>query len=106
MERRTFLKGAFGGEIAAFTSPLARDAPVVLDVPAAPSPVAAGEHLYNAAGALVAIVTDVTVRRDTIEVEVFGGSERVVLPGLTHFVLQAEGIGAIEFHNGRLSLRG
>jgi hypothetical protein len=72
--RRGFLKGLFGGvagtglivlakpsEIEAFTAPLVEGAPLVLDQPMADTAVEMGQHLYNAQGEVVAIVTELSV---------------------------------------------
>ena len=73
MDRRGFLHGLFGGvtsaglivvaspnQVEAFASGLVKDAPVLLDAPPQ-KPVVAGEHLYNARGECVAMVTGIRV---------------------------------------------
>lgn len=117
MERRGFLKGLFGGitsagvliaaspaEIEAFASPLVKDAPVILDVPPKVM-VEPGEHLYNAKGELVAIVTQITSKMEPEDVTLAGDSQRVYQPGRTLFELQAVCVGIIHWdgHNVRLS---
>jgi len=68
LPRRGFLSGLFGGlvgagvlvkaatveEVHAFARPLAPDQPLVLGAPAVPLP---GQHLYNAQGEFVAVIT-------------------------------------------------
>lgn len=111
MERRGFLKGAFGGvtaagliiaakpaEIAAFASPLVRDSEVVLDAtPMAVGVPQCGEHLYNGRGELVAIIKEIDLSCDSIEVSVWGDSQRSYIPGLQHFEIRARGIGSLEY---------
>jgi len=91
MERRGFLQGLFGGltsaglliaaapnELAEFASPLGLHDPVVLDAaPVAPI-VGCGDHLYNARGELVAVVSKLQ--------NVFSGDCKVVadLVGAAH----------------------
>lgn len=115
MERRSFLKGVFGGvtaagvvvaasqaEIAAFASPLVKDAPIVLDVPSANPAIGAGEHLYNASGDLVAVVRSVSFHVDKIDVTSFGDTNSVyVHKGPPRFDIHAEGIGAVEWDVAR-----
>jgi hypothetical protein len=86
MNRRGFLQGIFGGvaatglivaakpsEIEAFTGTLTKGAPLVLDRPVdrGLQVVEAGEHLYNARGELVAIITDLNVSREIVDVTSF-----------------------------------
>lgn len=117
MERRSFLKGVFGGltaagvivtasplEIEAFASPLLRDAPVLLEETpsmAAPLGVGVGEHLYNAAGRLVAIVSRLHLITEKVEVTMFGAQNPVYLPGRRHFTIVATGIGEVHWDSAR-----
>jgi len=108
MDRRGFLKGVFGGvtaagvivaaspaDIAAFASPLVREAPVVLDVPTK-APAESGEHLYNAAGELVAIIDSFNIRRQTIDVTMAGDLNRVYLPGRLDIDIHARWVGHVD----------
>lgn len=88
MDRRLFLQGVFGGvasaglivaanqsEIEAFASPLKVGEPLVLDKPIPAErteTVTAGEHLYNAKGEVVAIVSSYGLGRGGIVIEAVG----------------------------------
>lgn len=121
MDRRGFLAGLFGGvtaagivvaaspsEIEAFAAPLVRDAPVVIDVAAASSPAPlVGEHLYNARGELVAMVTAIDITRDRIEVHDYcGAGNRIFVPGLLSVEIRAVALGEVEWESHTLRLRG
>lgn len=81
MNRRGFLHGLFGGvaaggvivtasdeEIARFSRELAAYNPVVVD-PTPPAPLPAnGEHLYNGRGELVAVVRDLRMSPDGVDI--------------------------------------
>lgn len=111
MERRGFLKGLFGGvtaaglivaagpkEIAAFASPLVKDAPVMLDVPTPkPAFVGFGEHLYNSVGELVAIVSGIDVSMDKVETTMFGDYNSKFVAGRTRISIHAEGVCSFEW---------
>lgn len=118
MDRRGFLKGAFGGvtaagliiaanadDIAAFASPLGRDASLVLDAPAA-LPATVGEHLYNARGELVAIITALTWRTPTVDVTAFGDTDAVGIMGVSEIEIRATGVCTIEHTSNGPLLRG
>jgi hypothetical protein len=104
VERRNFLKGVFGGvtaaglivtagpsEIAAFASPLVRDAPIVLD--ASPvSTVKPYENLYNSRGELVAIVRRVDISREMIDVTQYDMTSQMYIQGQRHITIEAEGV--------------
>jgi hypothetical protein len=113
MDRRGFLQGVFGGitaagvivaaspsEIEAFTAPLVRDAPVVLDIPPAPA-THIGEHLYNARGELVAFITRVDVVQDRIEMTSAFDSNRVFVPSLQRVEIRAEAVGQLVWDTDR-----
>lgn len=81
--RRGFLHGLFGGvttgglliaaspaDVERFAAPLARDEPVVLDAtPPSPLLPAVGEHLYNGAGELVAVVRSFAVHQGGVDIQ-------------------------------------
>lgn len=107
MDRRGFLQGVFGGltaagviiaaspaEIEAFTAPLVRDAPVLLDVPPV-TDTHVGEHLYNARGECVAIITHVDMYRDRVEVPSAFDNHCVFVPGPWRFDVRAVGVGSL-----------
>lgn len=114
MNRRGFLQGLFGGvtaagvivaakpsEIEAFTAPLVKDAPIFVDVPRA-QPVGAGEHLYNARGELVAVVMEISLSREAIDVTLASDLNRVYIPGrLMQYEIRAEGVGRVEMDVNR-----
>jgi len=121
MERRGFLKGVFGGitaaglivaakpdEIAAFASPLVKDAPMVLDAAPLPSTMpSAGEHLYNARGELVAMVSAIHYTRDAIETTRASDTYRQYVQGLPQIHIEAIGVGTlVRTHAGFPELRG
>lgn len=118
MERRGFLKGLFGGvtsaglviaasqsDIEAFASPLVRDAPLLLDRPAV-APARCGEHLYNASGELVAIITELTLTRDPIEVTHAWDDKTMYVPGRLEIAIRAVGVGSVEWAGRTPMLRG
>src|ERR1700741_3127488 len=102
MDRRNFLKGVLSGvtatgvivaaspqEIEAFASPLTRDEPVVIDVPTLNTPaLGPGEHLYNAQGKLVGIVTELMLHRDKVKTTAFD-NQRIHVPGPPRFQITA-----------------
>jgi hypothetical protein len=105
--RRNFLKGILGGvtatgliiaakpeEIAAFSRPLAKDAELVIDIPA-PSPATnIGERLYNERGELVAMVTDLSIHRDAHPyASEYGYTEYA--PGPLRIEIRAIGVGTL-----------
>jgi hypothetical protein len=105
MDRRGFLQGVFGGvtatglivaaspgDVEAFAAMLAADAPVILDVPPLPAS-HVGEHLYNARGECVAVITSVDMIRDRVEVTSAFDGHRIYVPGLERFKIHADGIG-------------
>ena len=107
MNRRGFLQGVFGGvtaagvivsaspaDIAAFASPMVKDAPVLLDVPA-PIPTSIGEHLYNEQGQCVAVIRSIDIHQDAIDVSMWGDSQMRYVPGLRRIDIHAHGIGDI-----------
>jgi hypothetical protein len=107
MERRGFLKGLFGGvtaaglivranpsDLEAFASPLVKDAPMLVAPPVAEIP-ELGERLYNADGVCVAIVKRVTVTREQIEATTWGSDQKVYVPGLMSWDIQAAGVGPL-----------
>jgi len=114
MNRRGFLQGVFGGvtaagvivaaspaEIAAFTAPMAKDAPVLLDVPAA-VPTSIGEHLYNESGQLVAVVRSIDFHRPMIEATSVFDDHDVFVPGLPRSIeIHALGIGELRWDDKR-----
>jgi hypothetical protein len=120
MERRGFIQGLFGGltaaglivaakpeEIEAFASPLTHGQPLLLDKPE-PKHVGLGQHLYNEHGQLVAIVTEVNLVSQPIEVTSFDGSYDTYVSGLRDFEIRATGMGSIHWlgqHQG-LALEG
>ncbi len=121
MERRGFLQGLFGGivgggivvaakpeEVAAFAGPLVKDQPLTLDPAPKPTVVpAAGEHLYNAKGELVAIVTEVKLHTQRIDVTSAWDTNRTYIQGPQHIELRAECVGRFEVHlSGAWHLRG
>lgn len=111
MDRRSFLKGAFGGvvagglilqatdaEVAAFANPLKRDEPLIVDTPAQPNtdgfPIV-GKHLYNEHGEMVALVTEVVVTNNVIDVTTLRDSYRVFQPqGPMRLDIRAVGINS------------
>jgi hypothetical protein len=114
MERRGFLKGMFGGvtaaglviaanpaEIEAFASPLVRDAPLVLDAAPVVGVPGVGEHLYNSRGELVAIINEIRVSTDTVDVSsAFGGGNKMFVPGRRHIDIQVECIATgLDYQN-------
>lgn len=105
MDRRNFLQGVLGGvtagglviaaspvDIQAFTSTIAPGSPVALGVGAGLG-VRVGDHLYNASGHLVAVVTRAEYQVYPVEVTMAWDNSRVYLPGRRSVSLQAEGIG-------------
>ena len=120
MHRRGFLQGIFGGvasagliiaakpsEIEAFTAPLAKGAPLVLDQPTANPEVAViGEHLYNSRGEIVAIVTGMDFSSEAIEVTSSYDVEPQFIRGPMRVDIRAVGIGPVRWENGAPKLRG
>lgn len=109
MERRGFLKGVFGGitaaglivaakpeEIAAFASPLARDVPILVDVPTVKREgLYSGEHLYNADGECVAVITEIRAHSPAINVtSAFDDIERY-MAGLPTVEIRARGVSQV-----------
>lgn len=123
MERRGFIRGVFGGitsaglliggardEIEAFAAPLVKQAPLVIDIePLQRSgPIGHGEHLYNSRGELVAVVTAVHLTRAPVEVTSAFDNNRLFIPGVPTFSIEAEGVGGlvVETSAKKLALRG
>jgi hypothetical protein len=117
MERRGFLKGVFGGltaggliiaaqpeEIAAFTSPLVRDAPLVANIPA-PRATSVGQELYNAQGELVAYISQIHVDRGHLETTMWGDAEVRYVSGLPQIRIEAVGVGHLSISDAGPTLR-
>jgi hypothetical protein len=118
MERRGFLKGLFGGvtsaglliaakpaDIEAFTAPLAKQEPLIIDSPPVDPRIGPGEHLYNSRGECVAIVTELNVSRDLELWHSISGDAGFVR-GISRFELRAVGIGTVRLGPTGPSLRG
>lgn len=114
MRRRAFLRGAFAGvlaegvviaatraEIAAFASPLAIGAPLLLDEPPPTPAVQAGQHLYNAEGELVAIIERFHVTRAAIETTAYGDEQRIFVTGPPSVTIEAVGVAAVDWRAGQ-----
>lgn len=121
MDRRGFLKGVFGGvtaaglvvaaspdEIRAFTQPLASHAPLMLAPVPKQQGIDLGEHLYNAKGELVAVVTAVNIYHDRLDVTSASDQGARFISGLMHVDIRAHGLGPVEWDAAkkRPTLRG
>ncbi len=109
--RRSFLKGAFGGvvtgglivqatnaDVAMFAHALKPDEPLMLDTPPTPNkdgfPIV-GKHLYNEHGEIVAMVTEVVVSSNHMDISSFHDTHQVFQPqGPMHMDIRAVGINA------------
>jgi hypothetical protein len=109
MNRRGFLQGVFGGvtagglivaaspaDIAAFSSPLVKDAPLLLDVPAEAS-THIGGHLYNERGQCVAIIRRIDRFSNPVDVTTAFDGHTIYLPGVPRFDIYAQGIGELRW---------
>jgi hypothetical protein len=121
MDRRNFLQGVFGGvtaaglivsakasDVSAYARGLAPNTPLLIDQPPAITPhVAAGEHLYNSRGELVAMVTAVDITWQSHDVTSAFDNARIYVPGPPEFEIRARGIGSVSLDKANhLQLRG
>jgi hypothetical protein len=86
-------------DIAAFASPMAKDAPLVLDVPPMKAS-SVGEHLYNDRGEVVAVIRSIDFHRQSIDVTMFRDSHQASMPGPLDFDIYAQGIGHVVWEDG------
>lgn len=103
INRRGFLQGVFGGvtaagvivaaspeDVAAFASPVG--SPVTLQQPTFSAYVTPGQELYNADGQIVAIVQNVTMQRDKIEVTTYSSLSPEYILGQLTIDIRARGV--------------
>jgi hypothetical protein len=117
MDRRGFLQGLFGGiaaggvivtatpeEVRAFATGAREGDPVLLDQPAQGGVVEMGQHLYNARGEVVALITEIVIGRDVVDVTTFHGAPRYVEQSRMTVEIKAVGVGDVEWHGFGLHL--
>jgi len=118
INRRSFLKGAFGGvvaggmilrateaDIAAFAMPLKHNEPLLVDIPPTSNkegfPIV-GKHLYNEHGEMVAMVTEVVVSSNHMDITSWNDSYQVFKPqGPMRLDIRAIGINAKYWRQGK-----
>ena len=115
MDRRGFLRGAFGGvvasgvivaatprEIEAFATPLVKNEPIVVDVLPPQQATSIGEHLYNEHGEIVAIITEIRVDIPQIDITPWGSDVQIYRPGLPYEIsISAKGVGPLQLGDGK-----
>ncbi len=112
MERRSFLRGIFGGvtaaglivkatpaDVEAFAAPLQPKEPLLIGPPPL-SILDVGECLYNAEGEQVAIVTGISVSVDRDTVHSYGSGLPISITRGIDIDIRAIGIGHVEWIDG------